>query len=174
MKKSLLRRKYAILLILTSTVMSLDQATKAMIVSRFRLNEILPVIGGVFNITYVRNTGAAFGILQNANPVFRVPFFIIVPLVALIAIAMIFKKIADADAKLSVALSLVIGGALGNLVDRLRFGFVVDFLDFHWRVYHFPSFNVADSSICIGVGILMLDLLAQERDDKETHASTSI
>lgn len=153
---------------LTLLAIVLDQATKILVLNQFRLGETLSLVPGYFNLTYIRNTGAAFGILAHSDPAFRVPFFIVVPLVALIAIAYIFRKIADADVKLSSALSLVIGGAIGNLIDRIRLGYVVDFLDLHWRYqYHFPAFNVADSAICVGVGILMLDLLMKNSPDEQ-------
>jgi len=157
------KRKYIILGLLTAIVIVSDQITKLMVLERFRLGESIPIIRDIFSFTYVRNTGAAFGILANADPAFRIPFFVIVPIVALGAIAYIFRKIPNEDVKLSVALSLVIGGAIGNLIDRVRLGYVVDFIDFHWKYqYHFPAFNIADSAICIGVGILMLDLLMND------------
>ena len=162
-----IKRKYIILTLLTILIIVLDQLTKYVIVDRFRYGESIPVIQGFFNLTYVRNTGAAFGILSHAAPAFRVPFFIIVPMVALVAIGFIFRKIPDQDLKLSSALSLVIGGAVGNLIDRVMLSYVVDFLDFHWKYqYHFPAFNVADAAICVGVGVLMLDLLNQEEPKK--------
>jgi signal peptidase II len=154
--------KYVILVVLSLLVIALDQWTKLMVLQRFRLGESISVIPNYFNLTYIRNTGAAFGIFADAHPGFRGPFFLLVPLAALAAIAYIFRKIPADDRKLSIALSLVVGGAIGNLIDRLRLGYVVDFLDFHWRyLNHFPAFNVADSAICLGVGILMLDLLQQ-------------
>ena len=161
------RRKYLILFGLTGTVILLDQFTKLLILEKFRLGETVSVISGLFNLTYIRNTGAAFGLLAQSDPAFRVPFFIAVPLIALAAIAFIFRKIPSEDLKLSTALSLVVGGALGNLLDRVWLGYVVDFLDFHWQQqYHFPAFNVADSAICLGVGILMLDLFTREEGEK--------
>jgi signal peptidase II len=161
----MVKRKYLILVFLTAAIVALDQLTKYEVVERFRYGESVPIIPGFFSLTYIRNTGAAFGLLAHANPAFRIPFFVIVPLVALIAIGFIFRKIPDGDLKLSSALSLVIGGAVGNLIDRVTLNYVVDFLDFHWRYeYHFPAFNVADMAICIGVGILMLDLLAQPNE----------
>jgi signal peptidase II len=156
-------KKYWILAGLTPAVIALDQLTKYLVIERFRLGETIPLILGFFNLTYIRNTGAAFGILAQAEPAFRTPFFVIVPVIALVAIAYIFRKISATDLKLSSSLSLVIGGAIGNLIDRMRLGFVVDFLDFHYGYgYHFPAFNVADSAICVGVAILMLDLLNQD------------
>lgn len=135
----------------------------------------MPVITDFFNITYVQNTGAAFGFLAQATPAFRIPFFIIVPILALLSIFLVFRKVSDTDRKFSLALSLVISGALGNLIDRLRLGYVIDFLDFHWRrAYHFPAFNVADSAICIGVGLILLDLfLEHESKGAPVHASDS-
>ena len=168
----LLQRKYLILVILTLVVIVLDQFTKSLIIQHFRLGESIPILSGFFNLTYVRNTGAAFGFLAQADPAFRIPFFVIVPVLALLVIGYVFRRIPANDVKLSVALALVMGGALGNLIDRASFGFVVDFLDFHWRyTYHFPAFNVADSSICVGVGILMLDLFTKEERSSNAPAA---
>lgn len=151
--------KYVILLSITAFIIGLDQFTKSIILREFRLGESIPILTGFFNFTYVQNRGAAFGFLSQADPAFRIPFFILVPLVALSSIAFVFRKLGEKDIKLAVALSLVIAGAIGNLIDRLRLGYVVDFLDFHWKWgYHFPAFNVADSAICIGVGLIMLDM----------------
>ena len=123
------------------------------------------MIPSLFNLTYVRNPGAAFGLLSHMGSVaVRVPFFIIVPLVALGVIFYVFRKVEDTDLKLSTALSLVIGGAFGNLIDRASYNYVVDFLDFHWDYQaHFPAFNVADIAICVGVGFLILDIIQKER-----------
>ena len=187
-----MNRKYLFLGSLTGSVVILDQVTKYLIHHKFRLGESIPMIQNFFHLTYVRNTGAAFGLLADANPAFRVPFFVIVPIVALAAIAYIFKKIPADDIKLSCALSLVVGGAVGNLIDRVYFGFVIDFLDFFIGVNHFPAFNIADSAICVGVGLLMLDLLVQQqpvstttspsdgtndtasKSVKDTHVSSSL
>jgi signal peptidase II len=173
-KKPVVAWKYLILIVLTVVVISLDQLTKFLILEKFHLGQTSPVICDFFNITYVQNRGAAFGILSQANPAFRVPFFIVVPMVALFSIAYVFKRIPSKDIKLSTSLSLVIAGAVGNLIDRVTLGFVVDFLDFHWRWgYHFPAFNVADSAICIGVGILMLDLVSQDLTQTPKKGSRS-
>jgi signal peptidase II len=124
------------------------------------LHESLPVIDGWFNITYVRNTGAAFGMLANADPAFRVPFFILVPLLALVSIAWLFKKLPAKDLQMAFALALVLSGAIGNLIDRLVYGYVIDFLSFYnHSLGQFPAFNVADSAITVGVALLMLDML---------------
>jgi signal peptidase II len=154
--------KYLVLSGLVALIVVIDQWTKIIVDQRFRLGESLPVVNEFFNLTYIRNTGAAFGLFANADPIFRVPFFTIIPILALVAIGYMFKKIPPNDIRLSTALSLVVGGAIGNFIDRVFLGYVIDFLDFHWRyLYHFPAFNVADSAICVGVGVLMLDLLIQ-------------
>jgi signal peptidase II len=159
-----IKLKYKILTLLTVLVVVLDQVTKSMILQRFGLGMTIPVIPNYFNLTYVQNQGAAFGFLAQSDPSFRVPFFMIVPTIALVSIGVIFRRLPDGDLKMASALSLVVAGALGNLIDRLALGFVVDFLDFHWQWgYHFPAFNVADSAICIGVGLLMLDLFQQDK-----------
>ena len=165
------KRKYMILITVLILIIGSDQFTKLLVIEKFYLGQTVSVIADFFNITYVQNKGAAFGFLAQADAAFRVPFFIIVPLVALISIIYVFRKIVESDLKFSLALSLVIAGAIGNLVDRLRLGYVVDFLDFHWKYgYHFPAFNIADSAICVGVGLIMLDLFVSTSagTEKET------
>lgn len=174
-----MKRKYLILFLISFSVILLDQVTKYLITESFRLGDTLPIIPDFFNLSYVQNKGAAFGILATADPAFRVPFFMVVPILALISIGFLFKKIAKEDLRLAIALSLVIGGAIGNLIDRLLWGYVIDFLDFHWRWgYHFPAFNVADSAICVGVALVILDLFRSEevvrmktRSDKDASST---
>ena len=157
--------RFKLLLLLTPPLVIFDQATKYYIDSTFALHQSLTVIENFFNITYVRNKGAAFGILANSS--FRIPFFISITLVALIGIVIYLSKLKPEQKLLNTALSLIFGGALGNLIDRVRFGEVVDFLDVHWYRHHWPAFNVADSAICIGVGLLLLDLYFEERAKKK-------
>ena len=167
-----MKKKYRILAIVPALVLLFDQLSKQLIVDRFHLGESIPVLTGYFSITYVRNTGAAFGFLAGSDPSFRVPFFLLVPAVALAVIGYLFRKLPDTDTRTASALALVMGGALGNLIDRMRFGYVVDFLDCHWNYQaHFPAFNVADSAICIGVGLLMLDLFKKEEAETDVPAS---
>lgn len=166
------KNKWFILFFVTFTIIGFDQWTKALVIATFYLGESVPVVLGYFHLTYIRNPGAAFGMLAGAHPAFRVPFFIAVPIIALGVIGYVFKKIPSHHLSMAWALSLVIGGAVGNLIDRIRFGYVIDFLDFFWRQYHFPAFNVADSAICVGVGLLMLDVILQERRAK--NVSTAV
>lgn len=173
----MIKLKYLVLLSVTGSIISLDQLTKNLVLQRFRLGESISVIENFFNLTYVRNPGAAFGMLSRWDPTFRIPFFIIVPLFALGVILYIFRKVDEKDLKLSTALSLVIGGAVGNLIDRVAYNYVVDFLDFHWYgEAHFPAFNVADMAICVGVGLLILDIIQKERElarAKKSEANVS-
>ncbi|MBU6374725.1 MAG: signal peptidase II [Bdellovibrionales bacterium] len=158
-----MKRKHWILAFVPPALIFIDQWTKIIILNKFMLGESIPVISSFFNITYVRNTGAAFGFLATAHPSFRVPFFLVIPVIALVVIGYLFRKLPERDVKTALALSLVMGGAIGNLIDRVRLGYVVDFLDFHWKLQaHFPAFNVADSAICVGVALMMLDFSKKE------------
>lgn len=155
--------KFKCLLVIVGSILILDQWTKHIVDTTFFWGETRPVIESFFSLTYVRNSGAAFGILHRAPAWFRDPFFLIVPLVALIIIGAIFLKLSDSQRLTLWALSLIVGGAIGNLIDRIRFGYVIDFLDFHWKeVYHWPAFNVADSCIVVGVGLMFIQSFCHE------------
>ena len=145
-------------LLISAAIIVLDAWTKWLVAAHIDLHDAVPVIPDVFQIVHVRNTGAAFGIGANAQSQ-------IVPvLLNLGAIAVFFVVVAYAfrsavsDRLLQTGLHLILGGAIGNLVDRFRLGYVVDFLDFFYRSHHWPAFNVADSAICIGIGLLFLDM----------------
>ena len=160
--------RYRILAIISVVILALDQATKLYVDAHFRLHESMPVIRGFFNLTYVRNKGAAFGIL--ADNAVRIPFFITVSIVAMLGILWYINRIRN-DQKLAVfSLSLVFAGAFGNLIDRVRLGEVIDFLDVFWQRYHWPAFNVADSAITVGVTLLLIDMWREDRK-KSTEAS---
>ena len=162
------RAKATMFVCVATAVILLDQWTKWIIYSRFRWGESLDVIQNFFAITYVRNKGAAFGMLHKAPEYFRDPFFIIVPMAALAVIILLFVRLDERQKLAATALSLITGGAIGNLIDRLRFGYVVDFLDFHWKeVYHWPAFNVADSCIVVGVGIMLIQSFTETKAGSE-------
>jgi len=153
-------------------VMILDQWTKLLVLSHFEYGESVLMIKEFFSLTYVRNTGAAFGFLASANAAFRVPFFLAVPIVAMVILGFLYRDLPKSARWRALALGLVTGGAIGNLIDRVRLGFVVDFLDFHFKnVYYFPAFNVADSAICVGVAILLLSTM--ERTTKKENRDAS-
>jgi signal peptidase II len=153
--------RYRTLAIITFVVLIIDQATKLYIDTTFRLHESVPVIRGLFHLTYVRNKGAAFGIL--ADSAIRIPFFIAIAVVALLAILWYMNRLRHDQRIAMFALSLVFSGALGNLIDRIRLGEVIDFLDVFWGRHHWPAFNVADSAISIGVTLLIIDMWLEER-----------
>ena len=139
-------------LALSALVIVLDQASKAWITSAFKLNESLPVTA-FFDLVWVYNVGAAFSFLAGASGWQR--WFFIVLAIAVSAWIIIMLRQHATDRLLASALSLVLGGALGNVIDRVTQGAVVDFLDFHYAGYHFPAFNVADSAISLGVALML-------------------
>ncbi|MCK4508682.1 MAG: signal peptidase II [Desulfuromonadales bacterium] len=154
--------RYRTLSIIASVILVLDQASKLYVDANFRLHETLPVIRNYFHLTYVRNKGAAFGIL--ADNAVRIPFFITVSIIAMLGILWYIKHIRD-DQKLALfSLSLIFSGAFGNLIDRIRLGEVIDFLDVLWQRHHWPAFNVADSAITVGVALLFIEMWREDRN----------
>jgi signal peptidase II len=161
-----MKSKYILLISLAGFTVVLDQITKLLITGMLELHEAMEIVPNFFNLTYVRNTGAAFGLLSRAPESFRIPFFIIIPLIALTVIILIFKKTKETELLMITSLSLILGGAIGNFIDRVRFGYVVDFADLHWfNKYHWPAFNIADTAIVIGVALLIFYTLAEKRLD---------
>ncbi|BCG48802.1 Lipoprotein signal peptidase [Citrifermentans bremense] len=159
-----MKAKYIILLAVSTLVLVLDQLTKVYIDKTMRLHDSIPVIDGFFSITYLRNKGAAFGIL--ANSAWRLPFFLLVSAVAVLVILVVLSRLRDDQKGSAVSLSLIFSGALGNLIDRVRLGEVIDFLDVYWKGHHWPAFNVADSAICVGVFLLAIEMVLEERREK--------
>lgn len=150
-------------------VFLVDQGTKYLIATGLSIGEQIPVIGDFFLITSHRNTGAAFGILEGKRW-----FFIVITTVVVAGIVWYILKIKSSPNKLlPTALSLVLGGAVGNFLDRAVSGEVVDFLQFNFGSYTFPIFNVADSCIVIGVALIVLDSLLEMRREKQAKAGSS-
>lgn len=156
--------RYRILLITSAIILILDQATKLYVDARFYLGESVTVLENFFHFTYVRNRGAAFGFLSDHA--IRLPFFITVAVVASVAILWYLRRLGDDQRLLAFALSLVFSGAIGNLIDRIRLGEVIDFIDVHWHDLHWPAFNVADSAITVGVVLLLFVSWQEERRQK--------
>jgi signal peptidase II len=152
-------QSFLLLLLPAGLIIVADQLTKWLIMSRFGLYEIKAIVPGFFNLTYLHNTGAAFGLLANANPAWRPYFFIGIALGALVFVFFAFLQYRHRSVVYVFAFSFIGGGAVGNLIDRVRFGSVVDFLDFYVSTYHWPAFNVADSAIVVGVGLFLLGSL---------------
>jgi len=148
-----------------AAIVLVDQATKLLIHRSMRLYQSVPIIDGFFNLTYVRNTGAAFGIFAGSAEVFRRPFLIAVSIVAIGVIVMMVRRLSAENIGLATALSFILGGAIGNLIDRVLHGEVIDFLDCYWGNYHWPAFNIADSFITVGVTITLIILLRSGETD---------
>jgi signal peptidase II len=140
-------------------VVLLDQVTKAMVRAWLPLHDDVSIINGLLDFTQVRNTGAAFGLLNSVAFPFKAALIAIVAAVALVAIAAYAARVAPAQKMARLGLALILGGAIGNLIDRIALGYVVDFVDVYWRSYHFWAFNVADSAITVGVSVMVLDML---------------
>ena len=149
------KQHLGLMLLIVSAMIALDQLTKWLITSSMRLHESVSIIPDLFSITYIRNSGAAFGILAGSHSGFRLVFFGITSALALALLGTIYVRLHHADWLGQVSVAAIFGGAVGNLIDRVRFGEVIDFLDFSLLGYHWPAFNVADAAITVGVCFLI-------------------
>jgi signal peptidase II len=140
-------------------IIVVDQLTKAALRARLPVHDSIDIIPGFFSLTHVRNTGAAFGLLNTVEFPFKSAVLALVATCALIGIGVYAARLSVHERTARFGLSLVLGGAIGNLIDRLLLGSVVDFVDLYWRDFHFWAFNVADASITIGVVVLMIDMM---------------
>lgn len=141
--------------VIVTSILVLDQATKTLITHLLAVHESVPVFDSFFHITHARNTGAAFSLLAQAPASFRQPFFIVMTIVAVTALLFFLRSADASDTWTITAIASILGGAIGNFIDRMLYGEVVDFLLVHWRGYYWPAFNVADSCITIGVIFLL-------------------
>jgi len=150
-------------LLLVACIVALDQAAKALVRSRLPLHESITVIPGFFDLTHVRNTGAAFGMLNAVEFAYKPAVMIVVALIALAAVGSYALSLPATQRVARYGLALILGGAIGNLIDRATVGYVLDFVDVYWRGVHFWAFNVADSAITVGVVLMLLDVLGVGR-----------
>jgi len=150
--------RYVLLGLVSAITVLLDQASKLQIMQTMRLHESIPVVPDFFSITYIRNPGAAFGLLASSSNGFRLAFFGFASLFALGILGTIFYRLKPDDWGGQLSVAAVFGGAIGNLLDRVRFGEVIDFLDVYVGAYHWPAFNVADAAISVGVCFLAFHL----------------
>ena len=150
-------------LLLPVAIVVLDQLTKFVANQRLPLHSSVTVIPGLIDFTHVRNSGAAFGILNAVEFPFKTVIIAVIASAALIGVGMYAASLAHHQLIARIGLALIIGGAAGNLIDRIAAGSVVDFVDVYWRTWHFWAFNVADSAITIGVAIMILDMLGADR-----------
>lgn len=156
--------RYLLLALVAFTVVILDQVTKYWVIQTMRLHESIPVVPNLFSITYIRNPGAAFGLLAGSSNAFRMVFFGLTSLFALALLGTILVRLPERDWIGQLSIAGILGGAIGNLIDRLRFGEVIDFLDVYIDSYHWPAFNVADSAITVGVIFLIIHFMFEKQD----------
>lgn len=158
--------RYVILAFLTVSTVVLDQVSKVQIMQTMRLHESIPVFPEFFSLTYIRNPGAAFGLLASSGQAFRLAFFGVTSVFALGLLGMIFFRLRQDDWVGQLSIAAILGGAIGNLLDRVRFGEVIDFLDFYINGYHWPAFNVADAAISVGVFFLILHFALDKKEEE--------
>ncbi len=154
-------------------LVSLDQATKIYIDSHMSLYQSIDVIKNFFQITYIRNSGAAFGILSGIKSPLLNIFFLSISVLALGIILIYYHKTPEDRSLALVSFALIISGALGNFIDRVFHGEVIDFLYFHWYNHYWPAFNVADSCITVGVSLLLWGMFVPKEFIKTLHRSSS-
>ena len=155
-------KKYSTLFLFAAIIVVADQVTKAMVIHAFSLHETLVVIPGFFSLVHIRNTGGAFGLLAGDATGMRTLFFLGISVLALVIILIFYSRVTPSKPWIAAAFAMIFGGALGNLIDRLRFGEVVDFLDFYIGTTHWPAFNIADSAISVGAGTLFFLALTRK------------
>lgn len=148
------RKKIVSIILIGGTVLFLDQLSKFYIQKSLVIGQLIPVLGDFFRITYLKNPGVAFGLFPGQRL-----FFILVTFVIIVLLFTYLRRARRAGIWLNLSLSLILGGALGNLIDRLRIGEVIDFLDFGFGPHRWPAFNLADSAISVGVGMLLIKIL---------------
>ena len=146
-------------LLVSGAIVALDQVAKALVRANFELHESLEMIPGFFNLTRVHNYGAAFGLMNSTDFPLKTALLAAVAAVALSALAVYAARLPAEQRFARFGLALIVGGAGGNLIDRLGAGYVVDFVDVYWGGWHFWAFNVADAAITVGVAFMILDLL---------------
>ncbi|MFC1497033.1 signal peptidase II [Verrucomicrobiota bacterium] len=152
-----------IVLCLSIFIAVADQITKYLARHFLCLGRPVPIVSGFFNLTYIQNTGAAWGRFQGFNDL-----LVVMSVIVLILMIVFRRSFFAGQLTQKIALGLVVGGIIGNLIDRLKLDYVVDFLDFCWKSKHFPAFNIADSAICIGVGLYMLLQIKGNRSQEKT------
>jgi signal peptidase II len=153
-------------------VLLLDQWTKGIVTRAFEVHQSVSVLAGLLDITYVRNSGAAFGLFASVDSSVKAILLNSVAVLVFLVVSAYALRSSHRSIRLQVGFALILGGAVGNLLDRVRFGYVVDFLDFSISGHHWPAFNVADSAICVGVGLLFLDMLRNESEGAASGPET--
>jgi signal peptidase II len=158
-------RKWLLLIIIAVIVFAADQVTKQLVIGSIPLNTGIEVIPGFFDLAHVRNPGVAFGMMSGSAWSFQRTFFILLSLAAMAAVLWVIYSSAGIELALLAGYCLFFGGALGNLIDRVRFGEVIDFLDVHWGNVHWPAFNVADSALCVGASLFLIHFIFKKNNE---------
>ena len=156
-------RKFSVPLVSAILLGAVDQATKIWAVRNLPLFELREIVPGIFGMVHVRNTGVAFSLLSNLDPRWVHPLLILATVLAMGAV-LAYIAFLPCRGAAPVGLGLILGGAIGNLIDRARLGYVVDFLDLYWRNHHWPTFNVADVGITVGVVLLLIDMVVSPKE----------
>jgi signal peptidase II len=164
-------RKWTILLVVLVLGLGLDVLTKVLVLEYIPLESGVHVVPGFFNVVHVHNKAAAFGLLSGVPAVYTRIFFIFTSGLVLAVVGYLWWRLPEASWQTALGYSLVTAGALGNMADRVRLGWVVDFLDVYWGRYHWPAFNVADIMVCLGAGLLILVIL---REEKHSNAANPV
>jgi signal peptidase II len=149
-------------LILAAAVIAADQMTKQLVASELRVGEVRPIVDGAFNLTHTLNRGAAFSLMSDTSSSVQLGILIVVSLLASAGILALLWRSRQESWVARTGLAMVLGGALGNLWDRIRNGGVIDFLDFHFRTYHWPVFNLADAAIVVGALLVLCEIFFGE------------
>lgn len=160
-----MKRFWGLLLMMVFLII-VDQLVKGAVQTNFNIGESYPVIEGFFSLTYVQNTGAAFGMGAGAADWFRILMFLVLPVIVCMGLFYMIVKGIKESLWLSVTYSLILAGAVGNLIDRFALGFVVDMFHFYYKDYHFHVFNVADSAISVGAAMIIIDQFFLSRKKK--------
>ncbi len=151
------QRYFPRILFLTAFVIAADQATKFLITNNLAPWERRSIVDGFFQLHFIVNSGGLFGSFRDLPNFWRAAVFTVIPIVASLGLLYFLLRTERSQRALRSGLALILGGAIGNLFDRIRLGHVIDFLDVYWRGHHWPAFNVADTAICVGVGLILLD-----------------
>lgn len=164
-------RKLAIFIPILVVGLALDQVCKLLVLAKLPLGSQAPLIPGLLNLVHIHNKGAAFGLLSGWSAEFAWLFFVAITGLALVVLGYLLWRLPDEDWPAALGYSLILTGALGNLIDRVRLGEVVDFIDVYWGRYHWPAFNVADSLVCVGAAVLVWVII---REEKTADASNPV
>ena len=156
-------RKLAIFIPLLVVGLVLDQVTKLLVLFKLPLGRQVPLIPGLLNLVHIHNKGAAFGLLSGWSAEYAWLFFVATTGLVLVVLGYLLWRLSDDHWLTALGYSLVLSGALGNMIDRVRLGEVVDFIDVYWGRYHWPAFNVADSLVCVGTAILVWVIIREEK-----------